>query len=140
MTSAFPLGGTTIYFEFETRDETPRISAPEEFGELLGASTIMDHRDRIDVVIDYPLTRPTTLHMDKPITVERFSRGVSAAYRVIYQEEARTSSTNAGLVPGTLNRGETDGTYGIVMHGIEGLYLEGATLKEDGKWYLMIGS
>ena len=131
---------TTIYFEFETRDETPRIAAPEEYGELLGASTIMDDRDAIDVVIDYPLTNPTTLHMTKPITVERFARGVAAAYKVIYQEEERTSSKEAGLMPGTLNRGETDGTYGIVMHGIEDLYLEGASRRSDGKWYLTIGS
>ena len=120
---------TTIYFEFETRDETPRIAAPEEFGELLGASTIMDDRDTIDVVIDYPLTRPTTLHMTKPITVERFARGVAAAYKVIYQEEERT-----------LTQGESGGTYGISGHGIEELFLEGASRRSDGKWYLTIGS
>jgi hypothetical protein len=131
---------TTIYFQFETRDETPRIAAPEEFGELLGASTIMDDRDKIEIVIDYPLTRPTTLHMEKPITVERFARGLAAAYKVIYQEEERTSSKEAGLMPGTLNRGETDGTYGIASHGIEDLYLEGASRRSDGKWYLTIGS
>jgi hypothetical protein len=131
---------TTIYFEFETRDETPRIAAPEEYGELLGASTIMDDRDAIDVVIDYPLTRPTTLHMTKPITVERFARGVAAAYKVIYHEEERTSTRVVELAAGTLNRGESDGTYGIASHGIESLYLEGASRRSDGKWYLMIGS
>lgn len=131
---------TTIYFEFETRDETPRIAAPEEFGELLGASTIMDDRDAIDVVIDYPLTNPTTLHMTKPITVERFARGIAAAYRVIYQEEERTSTRVAELAEGTLNRGESDGTYGISSHGIEDLFLEGASRRSNGKWYLMIGS
>lgn len=131
---------TTIYFEFETRDETPRIAAPEEYGELLGASTLMDDRDTIDIVIDYPLARPATLHMTKPLTVERFARGVAAAYKVIYQDEARTSSKEADLAPGTLNRGDTDGTYGISMHGIEDLYLEGASRRSDGKWYLMIGS
>jgi hypothetical protein len=133
---------TTIYFEFQTRDETPRIAAPEEYsnGELLGAHTLMDDRDAIEVVIDYPLAHPTTLHMTKPLTVERFARGVAAAYKIIYQEEERTSTKEAGLVPGTLNRGDTDGTYGIVMHGIEDLYLEGASRRSDGKWYLMIGS
>lgn len=114
---------TTIYFEFATRDETPRIAAPEEFGELLGASTIMDDRDTIDVVIDYPLTNPTTLHMTKPITVERFARGVAAAYKVIYATEDRD-----GIIYGK----ETDTT--------EGLYLEAASRRSDGKWYLTVGS
>ena len=114
---------TTIYFEFETRDDTPRIAAPEEFGELLGKGTLMDERDAVDVVIDYPLDKPTTLHMTKPITVERFARGVAAAYGVIY-----TTNDPDGIMYGK----QTDTT--------EGLYLEAASRRSDGKWYLTIGS
>lgn len=112
---------TTIYFEFESRDETPRIAAPEEYGELLGANTLMDDRDAVDIVIDYPLDIPTTLHITKPITVERFARGVAAAYRVIYQSDG------------------PDGPYGIAGD-IDELYLESASRRSNGKWHLMIGS
>ena len=113
---------TTIYFEFESRDETPRIAAPEEYGELLGAGTLMDDRDAVDVVIDYPLDIPTTLRIAKPITVERFARGVADAYRVIYANDG------------------PDGPYGIAGHGIDELYLESASRRSNGMWHLMIGS
>lgn len=132
----------TIYFEFETREETPRISAPEEFSELLGAATTMDERDEITVMIDYPLDKPYKMTIRrKPITVESFARAVADAYKAIYCEEARTSQIPEDRLSAmSLNRNKTNGKYGIWGHGMGDLYLEGAVRQDDGTWRLLIGS
>lgn len=105
-------------------------------------NAVMDERGLIQVIIDYPLSKPTTLtiHRTGPVTVLDFVTAVGAMYRTIYQEEARTSRVVEGTVPGMLNRNRTEGKYGICSHGINDLYLEGAELKADGTWHLLMGS
>ena len=101
---------------------------------------LLDERNEITVVIDYPLTKPCKLYISGgPITAERFCKAVSDMYHVIYKEEDRTSPEPAGLVPGMLNRSTTSGKYGVWGHGIGDLVLEAAE-RSNGVWRIMVGS
>ena len=107
-----------------------------------GADTVIDYRHEITVIIDYPLSKPCNLHISGggPITAGRFCKAIADMYRMIYKEEARTSSLPERNIRGMLNRASTDGKYGVWGHSIGDLYLEGAVLREDDAWELFMGS
>ncbi len=109
---------------------------------LGGADVVLDERGIIQVLITYPLSKPTTLtiHRDSAIDVKTFITAVASMYRAIYADEARSTRVMEGTVPGMLNRNKTDGKYGIWGHGIDDLFLEGAERKADGVWHLHIVS
>ena len=95
---------------------------------------------KIKVRVDYPLNNPAVFELAGPVTVKAFISFVAQTYQRIYREEQETSTVEAGLVPGMLNRNHTDGRYGIWGHVLGDLYLEGANLGDDGVWDLRLGS
>ncbi len=50
-------------------------------------------------------------------------RLISEEYQRIYLEEECTSEINVRLIPGTLNRNETNGKFGVWGHTLEDLCL-----------------
>lgn len=98
-------------------------------------------QDAITVLFDYPLDRAVIFECPGPVTVKDLITFVARTYEHIYKEEDRSASAPAGqAAPGLLNRGTTDGRYGIWGHSLGDLFLEGFELGEDGVWDLHIGS
>ena len=56
------------------------------------------------------------------------ARAVSARYRMIYDEEAKTAMIKPDYIPGTFNRNHTNGIYGIWKYDIGDLYLHSVEL------------
>jgi len=101
--------------------------------------TIMEPSPILKFKIDYPVTNPKEVeltHEDgRGWTRREFVEAVRSAYVEIYSAEA-----DPGHVPGTLNRGRSEGPYGIWGHDIGDLVLEGAAKLPDGSWDLIVGS
>ena len=92
--------------------------------------------------IDYPLSRPVTIerfHVDgNGWTQKQFVEMICRVYADIYAAE-----DDPGHIPGMLNRGKSEGPYGIWGHDIGDLVLEYATKVgegEDAHWQLGVGS
>lgn len=107
----------------------------------------------VDCTIDYPLSKPCNfkIHFTKytwsknneyRISVEDVVDQICNKYREIYEEEEKSSimevrSENTPI----LNRGRTDGKWGIWGHGIGDLVIEGIVLDTDNhRIELYIGS
>lgn len=130
--------------ELQNGDQVAKLALQSYYGQrwIGGFDTVLDDRSEITVIIDYPLSRPCSLHISGsgPVTVGRFCKAVSDMYHVIYKEEERTSTIAESNIPGMLNRAATDGKYGVWGHGIGDLFLEGAGRRADGTWFLYMGS
>jgi len=113
----------------------PSIARPQ-YDQLIDATRVVLRANRATLVIDYPLRRPARFEIlpddaDGAFTVRGLVRAVAERYAQVYAEEDKTASKPAGRMPGLLNRNETDGKYGISMHVIGDLVLEGINVKLD---------
>jgi hypothetical protein len=113
----------------------PSIAGPK-YGRLIDAMRVVLRANRATLVIDYPLRRPARFEIlpdgpDGAFTVRGLVRAVADRYAEVYAEEAKTASKPAGKMPGLANRDETDGKYGISMHELSDLVLEGVDLRLD---------
>jgi hypothetical protein len=83
--------------------------------------------------VDYPLNTPMydTHTFSGPITREEMVKWIVDSYRYIYDMEKKTSSIEEGYVPGTLNRSETDGEFGIWGHVLGDLDLHTIWVDEN---------
>ncbi len=104
---------------------------------------IMERSNVLRFVVDYPLTHAKKVelhHPDgEPWTQNQFVEAVRATYKEIYDEEEKAAG-NPGKIPGMVNRGTSNGPYGIWGHDITDLVLEGAEKLPDGTWDLIVGS
>lgn len=98
--------------------------------------------EKIQIEFSYPLRKPVLFKMDDvPITLADFISFVVTTYEKIYREEEETSKIKEGPYNATIwNRNWTNGKYGIGLHTLNELALEGAELDKDGIWKLHIGS
>src|SRR5580700_3465963 len=98
---------------------------------------LMDPNPIIKILIDYPLTRPSTFEVKCPNpegwTEVEFLDAVHAAYRAVYSLE-----DDSGRAGNLYNLGKSDGPVGIWGHDIGDLYLEGAIKRTDGTWELEV--
>ncbi|TXD81899.1 hypothetical protein ESY86_18335 [Subsaximicrobium wynnwilliamsii] len=91
---------------------------------------IVISENKVVFVIEYPLTKPAEINIDAKtnlgFTRAELVSAVSAAYHRIYKEELETSIIKTIPVEereGTVNRNETNGSYGIWGHDIGDLVL-----------------
>jgi hypothetical protein len=113
----------------------PSIAGPN-YDRLLDATRVVLRAKRATLIIDYPLRRPAQFEIlpdgtDGAFTVSGLVRAVAERYAQIYAEEAQTASKPAGKIPGLENRNATDGKYGISMHDLRDLVLEGVDIRLD---------
>ena len=94
---------------------------------------ILPPDEEYTLIIDYPLNIPFMTKLEsgeKGMTRRQVVEFVIGCYKRIYKEEDGTTKVKAGLIPGMVNRNETNGKYGIWGHGISDLILH--TLYVDG--------
>lgn len=92
-----------------------------------------------EIEIDYPLTRKAIKRITFSTLYELIDE-IRRCYREIYYEEERTMTVYKPSPEWLLNRGESNGIYGIRGHEIGDLWLELLTITEDKKVYMYIGS
>lgn len=120
----------------------PSIAGPK-YDRLVDATRVVLRANRATLIIDYPLRRPARFEIlpdgaDGAFTVRGLVRAVAERYAQVYAEEAKTASKPAGKMPGLENRNETDGTYGISMHDLLDLVLEGIDVRLDERGEVVV--
>lgn len=120
----------------------PSIAEPK-LERLVDATRVVLRADRATLIIDYPLKRPARFEIrpdgpDGAFTVRGLVRAVAERYAQVYAEEAKTASKPAGKMPGLENRNETDGKYGISMHELVDLVLEGVNVRLDERGEVIV--
>jgi hypothetical protein len=118
------------------------------------AHHIVIREQTITIVISHPLSRPAEFKVSAPrasgFTRAEIARKICDLYRQVYSEEDRTKTQQEGrdiFIPRKLedhafirlNRGLSDGKYGINMYNMCDLILRSVT-KGDDKYYLGIES
>lgn len=120
-----------IHFDMHIASGESRIYPP--------SSAVMEAMPTLRFTIEYPLTNP--FHFNETHdnglgwTEVEFADAVRRAYTQVYESEP-----DPGHIPGMLNRGKSEGAYGIWGHDLGDLYLEGAVREDDGSWRLLVGS
>ncbi len=118
----------------------------EDFGRHIATHAddhlIIDPREEIVIVFDYPLTRPSGRRFTSAggFTRAAFVAAVAKGYAEIYAEEDKTRTLSSEPQGMLLNRSATDGVHGIAVHSLGDLYLEGAYRDDHGVWHLEVGS
>lgn len=113
----------------------------DEVADLQNPDELIEPRSEIVIRIDYPLHRPAMIEKrhEGGFTRAALATAICEAYHQVYKDEAATQSEqSASGLP--LNRGSSNGMYGISMHDITDLYLEGAGRTADGVWHVFAGS
>lgn len=78
----------------------------------------------IKVLFNYPLENPVIVTFsDGPFSRRQLAEIICETYAEIYRTEDETTRTQVGLMPGMLNRNQTNGKYGIWGHSIGDLAL-----------------
>jgi hypothetical protein len=91
------------------------------------------------VKIDYPLTNPDFLEIEAEHAFGGILWEIANRYKEIYAGEDKTATEVESLNPQLINRGRSNGNYGIWGHDLEDLYFEG--LQIFGKEIvILIGS
>lgn len=108
---------------------------------LIDGDEIVVEASSITIVFSYPLSREVefTFENNRPYTRKDFWRVVYEGYKRIYREEDDAEGSTDNL-PGMLNRGFSEGPYGIWGHHIDDLYLEGVKEISPNKFELCMGS
>jgi len=103
---------------------------------------VIDDRDEIVIVFDYPLAKPVQRSFQSPggFTRGTFASAVGKGYADIYAEEEETREASPKPQGILMNRSKTDGVHGIWGHDLADLTLEGAYRDSDGLWHLEVGS
>ena len=113
---------------------------------LLDAEVVVVPTPEIEIKFSYPMTVPKVVvrKSDTGFTLLDIAKIVHEEYVKIYREEDETKKHQEAHGGGLLNRGDSDGKYGIWGHDLGDLYLEGAAIKSvsGGRTRLdiMIGS
>jgi hypothetical protein len=76
------------------------------------------------VKIDYPLTNPDYLEIEAEHTFGGLLWEIANRYREIYAGEDKTATEVESPNPQLINRGRSNGNYGIWGHDLEDLYFE----------------
>lgn len=118
-------------------------SSDESQKKTLDPDEIIVKKQDITIIYTYPLSGEFSFnhHTDCPegFTREELSVQIMDRYRKIYDEEENEDG-DPGLVPGMLNRAQSDGPYGIWGHDIRDLILHTLYLHVDGTYSLGIDS
>lgn len=113
----------SINFDVFTDDGTtcPRLGDLDQLRNVINGDAIIDERDEIRIVIDYPMTKTSNLDMGgQPITISRFAHAVGAFMQIAFRERE---------------------LYGVGPDDeLDRYWLEGADRRPDGSWRLLIGS
>ena len=113
----------SINFDIFTEDGTssPKLNDLDQLRNVINGDAIIDERDEIRIVIDYPTAKTSYLDMSgQPITVARFAHAVGAFMQIAFRERE---------------------LYGVGPDDeLDGYWLEGADRRPDGTWHLLIGS
>ena len=125
--------------------EMPKQDAEKNIkGEIPGTGKKFTHFDSPvsgEIVLDYPLTNPYKFSVNNIQTVGELSWLIAQAYMCVYECEEETSPQLVEELDGNcLNRGKTEGDYGIWGHGITDLFLEVITIQPGNKIKVFIGS
>lgn len=117
------------------------VAEPECFNALIDPFEDITKKEAIEIVFDYPLSKPCTLTFSRPagFTRRSFAQAVYDGYMKIYDEE-ESAAGKTDNIPGMLNRSRSDGPHGIWGHVIGDLFLEGAEEVSPGKFELIMGS
>jgi hypothetical protein len=91
------------------------------------------------VYLSYPLNVIVEVDIDECKTIGSLLSKIAKSYKNIYDTEDETQ-TNYQPAGSLLNRGETDGTFGIWGHVISDLYFERVSVYKNGLIELGIGS
>lgn len=92
------------------------------------------------ITLDYPLTTPYKMEVNEVKTVGELMWLISQAYVVIYETEDETATAMKEWDdPNIINRGKTNGDYGIWGHSICELVIEEIEIKNN-KISVFIGS
>jgi len=109
---------------------SPYISMadPKELNMLTDPDEIIIYKEKIFMEYDYPLKKSFYFKEMAPngkyFTRKDLGKIISDRYKQMYDEEAKTTTIPIGtMAVNIVNRNETNGTYGIWMHGIEDLLL-----------------
>lgn len=138
--SRFELVGNGIEYVYNPKtDDTTDYEfkytsiAKPEWDEISDEKVI--DKQKIVIEYDYPLDNGpfyATYESDDGFSVRDIVHLISQTYHQIYEEEEETSEVKPGIHPVfTLNRGWTDGKYGIWGHSIDDLYFGEFTLVND---------
>ena len=102
----------------------------DDIANMLEPDEIVVHKKKIYIKFDYPIDSEPVFILEAPQGSSGFSRAqiaytVSKIYQYIYEEEDNSSQTteNTSVFPNLLNRGTSDGRYGISGHSLGDLDL-----------------
>ena len=109
--------------------------------EVVYAEKLMDPEQEVlpagkyTLKITYPLTNPYIQEIDAEVPIKRKSlvELIVVAYRYIYLVEKESSAVAPALIPGMLNRIQTNGDYGIWGHSLGDLMLHTAYVDEHNE-------
>mmetsp|Transcript_58984 Transcript_58984/g.144663 ORF Transcript_58984/g.144663 Transcript_58984/m.144663 type:complete len:265 (+) Transcript_58984:64-858(+) len=115
---------------------------------LTGASDVVVHvgERSIKVYFCYPFSAPRVLRLRSPsarggFTRQEFAQAVATTYKEIYEEEERSQTIAPQSAPGMLNRGFSNGSWGIWGHYLWDLHFHSAHYDhESGVYSLGIDS
>ena len=110
--------------------------------ELQNAEDLVIEDEKIKILFNYPLSTEVTLEFENIGGFTRMDvfRCIYEGYKKIYDEEEEDAG-DPGSAPNLLNRGESEGRYGIWGHYISELYIEQIFYNETTKTISMfIGS
>lgn len=123
--------------------ETPEV------GRLRGADEVVVPASKLRIILDYPLTNPSSLIVipaadDKGFTRKQLVVMISEKYHAVYDEEERTATiktTPREKRKGLINRNRTNGIHGIWGHDLGDLVLHTIVVKKaaDGTTELALG-
>ena len=121
--------------------ENPQNDIPQ----LVDRSKTVIEKNKITVVIDYPLENIYTFDLESPdgFTREELILEISKNYHKIYEEEEKTATVKTLPMEQRKiqNRNETNGKYGIWGHDISDLDLSGISVykRKDGQLIVLLG-
>lgn len=127
----FPKAKPGAYGSKEDPSPYVHLADPkDDIANMLEPDEIVIHKKKIRIKFDYPIDSEPVFLLEAPAGSAGFSRAqlaytVSKIYQYIYEDEDKSSQTiqkNPGL-PNLVNRGTSDGRYGIWGHSLGDLDL-----------------
>lgn len=120
-------------------------NSKSELKNLIGKDNILFKANVVTLIIDYPLTHPTSIDLrpksSKGFTREDLVMQISAEYNRIYKEEEETAINKTIPIEdrkSLINRNTTDGKYGICGHDIDDLDLSEVVIRISEKGELIL--
>jgi hypothetical protein len=94
--------------------------------------------EKITIHFGYPLTHATDMEFVHPggFSYRNFLQAVHDGYAKIYAAEKDPGRAHAN----SMNRGRSEGPYGIWGHDMGDLFLEGIEETAPGKFQILVGS